>query len=145
VWSIICAYGIATHPQHSQRCSSEPRARIRRRYCGARISSIVHELFGGELVSTSIDGHSHWLNRLTADGRTIDADLTGDQFGLPKFQFDEPGRLYRGLRVRPESDLSLETLSRAALLAQKAGLSAVSAALGRRLQDRARQLAANSH
>jgi hypothetical protein len=111
-------------------------------HCAA-VAAIVHELLGGELVSTRLEGQSHWLNRLTADGRTIDADLTGDQFGLPAVQIGDPGRLYRGLRVRPASDLSLETLARAALLARRAGLDAVSEALRRR-RDGGMQRTANS-
>jgi hypothetical protein len=97
-------------------------------HCAA-VAAIVHELLGGEMVSTRVEGHSHWLNRLTFGSRTIDADLTGDQFGRPELQVADPGELYPELRVRSEAELTAETLTRAELLAKRAGLSDVSVAL----------------
>src|SRR5262245_3293172 len=51
-------------------------------HCAA-VAAIVHELLGGEFVSTTVHGQSHWLNRLYFDGQAADVDLTGDQFERP--------------------------------------------------------------
>jgi hypothetical protein len=100
-------------------------------HCAA-VAAIVHELFGGEMVSTRIDGHSHWLNRLRLENRTLDADLTGDQFGRPEFQIAPAGELYPDVRIRQPAELNAETLERAELLARRAGLTDVSISLLRR-------------
>jgi hypothetical protein len=90
-------------------------------HCAA-VAAIVHELLGGEMVSTLVQGHSHWINRVECDGRSIDIDLTGDQFGRAPIQIGHPDELYPGLRVRSPTELTAETLERARLLAERAGL-----------------------
>src|SRR5688500_12788561 len=64
-------------------------------HCAA-VAAIVHELVGGEMVSTLVQGHSHWINRLDCGGERIDVDLTGDQFGRAPIQVGRPDELYPG-------------------------------------------------
>lgn len=90
-------------------------------HCAA-VSVIVHEMLGGEMISTLVDGHSHWINRVNWDDSKLDVDLTGDQFGRAPVQVGLPGDLYPGLRVRALREVNLETLQRARLLAQRAEL-----------------------
>lgn len=52
----------------------------------------------------------------------IDVDLTGDQFGLEAVRFGEPGSLWANTRPRAPHELREETVRRAILLAEKAGL-----------------------
>lgn len=106
-------------------------------HCAA-VAAIVHELLGGEMISTLVQGHSHWINRIELNGQTIDADLTGDQFGRPPIQIGQPGELYPGLRVRASVELTPETLDRARLLAERAGLVDIARALARRLATRSK-------
>ncbi len=88
----------------------------------AVVSIIVRDRFGGEFVSTTVQGQSHWFNRLNIGGRVIDVDLTGDQFGLQAVRFGEPGGLWPGTRTRTPHELREETVRRAIRLAEKAGL-----------------------
>lgn len=74
------------------------------------------------MLSTLIVGQSHWFNRTRLCGFEWDVDLTGDQFGHPAIQLAGRGLLYAAGRERPWSDLSAETLSRASVLAIRAGL-----------------------
>jgi FMN phosphatase YigB (HAD superfamily) len=99
-------------------------------HCAA-VAAIVHRQLGGELLSTNIDGESHWFNRLEAPAGVWDVDLTGDQFGRPPVQAAPAGELYVPIRVRPFSDLRSETLERAARLATRAGLEEAARALQR--------------
>lgn len=73
-------------------------------------------------VSATVEGGSHWFNRLTRAGESFDVDLTGDQFGRPAIQVARAGTLYSGTRERRTDELNEETRSRAALLAERAGL-----------------------
>jgi hypothetical protein len=104
-------------------------------HCAA-VAVIVYELLGGVLVSTLIEGHSHWLNRLPLGGRALDVDLTGDQFGRPPVQIGDCGQLYPDVRVRKPDELTDETLLRARLVAERSSISevvrAIDAALTRR-------------
>lgn len=104
-------------------------------HCAA-VTAIVYELLGGEMISTRIESYSHWLNRLKLEGRLVDVDLTGDQFGRPPIQIGAAGELYPGTRVRTPEDLNDETLGRAMLLAKRAKLEeavrAVEAEVGKR-------------
>lgn len=97
-------------------------------HCAA-VAAIVYELFGGEMISAPVEGQSHWINRLQVNGRTVDADLTGDQFGRLPIQIGPPGELYAGLRVRSPAELTSETLARASLLAKRAGLNEIARTL----------------
>lgn len=93
-------------------------------HCAA-VATIVYVLFGGEMVSTEVDGHGHWLNRISLGNRLLDVDLTGDQFGRPALQMEEAGQLYPNVRVRRPSELTDETLQRARLVAERAGIEKV--------------------
>ena len=59
--------------------------------CGAA-ALVVNRRLGGCLVSAIVDGVSHWFNRVEVDGHTFDADVTGDQFGLPTVRVGVSGR-----------------------------------------------------
>jgi hypothetical protein len=104
-------------------------------HCAA-VSVIVHEMLGGEMISTLVDGHSHWINRIDWDDLKQDVDLTGDQFGRASVQVGYPGDLYPGLRVRTLQEVNLETLQRARLLAQRAELNDVAHSLEDRIVRR---------
>ncbi len=91
----------------------------------AVVAAIVHEELGGSFVSQKVEGSSHWYNRFKlADGRVIDVDLTGDQFGRWPIQISAAGGTLYGEspkeRVWPE--LNADTLARKELLRSKAGL-----------------------
>ena len=87
----------------------------------AATSVIARELLGGEMVSAKVQGLSHWYNRFRVRDAFVDADITGDQFGLPILQVAAQGQLYADTRVRPREHLNAETLRRARLLAERAG------------------------
>lgn len=88
----------------------------------AVVSLIIRDLLGGELVSSVVNGESHWFNRLiTADG-AIDVDITADQFGLDSVRIAAAGKLYSATRVRSESEVAPETLRRSQLLRDRTGL-----------------------
>lgn len=99
-------------------------------HCAAVSAILFHELasltdrLGGRVlcVSAIVGGGSHWFTRVELPDGTWDIDLTGDQFGLPPVQIAAADSLYEGTRVREFSQLNEETLRRAALLAQRAGL-----------------------
>lgn len=86
-------------------------------HCAA-VAVLFRESFGGEFVSTRIDGQSHWFNRLGP----VDIDLTGDQFGRPAVQVADAGTLYPETRVRDTKDVNNETIERARRLNARAAL-----------------------
>jgi len=94
-------------------------------HCGA-VAVIVQRIFGGDFVSAVVGGQSHWFNRVPLGGKTIDVDLTGDQFGRPAIQVcprEELGvDLYHGARLRRSDEVNADTLRRAGVLAERAGL-----------------------
>jgi len=90
-------------------------------HCAA-VSAVTHFYLGGGFASAYVDGQSHWFNRFRIGPISIDADLTGDQFGRPEIQAEEAGRLYPGTRPRSPEELNDETLVRAATLARRARL-----------------------
>ncbi len=106
----------------------------------AATSVIARESLGGEMVSAKVHGQSHWFNRFRVKDTWVDADITGDQFGLPVLQSAPQGQLYADTRVRPQEHLNEETLRRARLLAQRAGaldiVAAVDAVLTSHRQSR---------
>lgn len=104
----------------------------------AAVAAILHELLGAEMVSTVVQGESHWFNRLEHDGAVHDIDLTGDQFGLPPVQTGAAGLLYPNARVRTFEDLRTETIERALVLARRADLDKAAAALSSEINKRAR-------
>lgn len=102
----------------------------------AAVSAIVRELMGGDLVSTIVEGRSHWLNRLSVEGDVLDVDMTGSQFGREEVQVGPVGTLYPDTRVRAEDELDRETLLRAKRLAQRAKLNEASASIDAILRNR---------
>lgn len=90
-------------------------------HCAA-VSAIVARLFGGDLVSSRVDGLSHWYNRFYLESETVDCDITGDQFGHAPIQISDPGNIYSDACVRDWRELNLETLKRAILLAERSGI-----------------------
>lgn len=90
-------------------------------HCAA-VAAIVACSLGGQLVSTYVQGASHWFNRFGVGESQIEVDLTGDQFGRSAIQIGNSGELYGTVRVRSFDELNLETLRRARLLAERAGL-----------------------
>ena len=90
-------------------------------HCAA-VSAILNSYFGGQLVSTVIDGTSHWFNRVFVDGHEFDVDITGDQFGYEPIRILPTGALFAKSRVRTFEELNEETRRRALRLAEKAGL-----------------------
>jgi hypothetical protein len=85
-------------------------------HCAA-VAAIVQAIFGGDFISTKIDGVSHWYNRVGA----FDIDLTGDQFGFPPVQILR-SPLYPDSRTRDPSELNEATRARARLLAERCKL-----------------------
>lgn len=88
----------------------------------AAVSLIVNKIFSGELVSTAINGESHWFNRITVGDTLFDVDITGDQYGFPAIQIKRAGVLYPNTRVRHWDEVTEETKKRARLLASRAKL-----------------------
>jgi hypothetical protein len=92
------------------------------------------------MVSAKVQGLSHWFNRFRVKDTLVDADITGDQFGLPVLQSAPQGQLYADTRVRPREHLNEETLRRARILAERAGeldiVDAVEAVLNSRHRNR---------
>lgn len=92
-------------------------------HCGA-VAVIVNTILGGAYCSATVDGESHWFNRLSDGNQLYDVDLTGDQFGKPPVQMADVGRLYAGTRIRDFfGSVSPDTMARALRLAQRAKLS----------------------
>jgi hypothetical protein len=85
----------------------------------AVVAILVNQRFGGEFMSASVDGVSHWFNRFRCNGTWIDVDLTGDQFGGDKVRMGVPGSLWNETRPRSGAELNSETLSRSGLLAAR--------------------------
>jgi len=90
-------------------------------HCAA-VAAVVNAELGGQFVSTIVDGQSHWFNRLEARRASFDVDLTGDQFGLAELRIAREGELFPSTRLRSTEQLNRETLERARLLAERAGL-----------------------
>jgi hypothetical protein len=90
-------------------------------HCAAA-ALIVQRKLGGELVSSMVDGQSHWFNRIKIGEHTVDIDLTGDQFGFEPIQLSVDKELYPRTRVRTLSEVNEETLRRSKRLEHTAGL-----------------------
>ncbi|MGN7918747.1 YunG family protein [Lysobacter sp. 22409] len=86
----------------------------------AAVALVMHELLGGQLVSATVEGVSHWFNRLQTGNGQIDVDTTADQFGLPPIRISRAGELYPGTRLRNDSEVRDETRRRSNLLKRKA-------------------------
>ena len=102
----------------------------------AVVSVVVHNVLGGELVSATVGGISHWFNRVRFDERVFDIDLTADQFGAPPIIIADANQLYPDTRVRRYGDLTVETLIRAARLARRAGFEKTEAKLKATIQSK---------
>ncbi len=103
-------------------------------HCAA-VALIVNELLGGELVSATVQGVSHWFNRIHARGQLLDLDLTGDQFQMPAIQVAKAGSLYTDTRVRNLRDVRAETGRRALTLASRARFVNIAHRLGAKYAD----------
>jgi len=79
---------------------------------------IGHWMFRWRVGSSIVNQASHWYNM--AHGLTI--DITGDQFGKPEVQVSRSILYPHKHRVRAISEANEETIRRANLLAQRAGL-----------------------
>lgn len=90
-------------------------------HCAA-VAAIVRDKLGGKFVSTTVQGESHWCNRISVEGIELDVDLTGDQFGFPEVQVAPAGELYPDCRIREYAELTMETRNRARLLASRAAI-----------------------
>lgn len=97
-------------------------------HCAAA-AVIVNAEFGGAFVSATVDGASHWFNRVRVGEDEIDIDITGDQFGLAPLRVAKKGDLYGNARLRSPKDITVATLTRARRLAERAGLALVADAL----------------
>jgi hypothetical protein len=105
-------------------------------HCAA-VALIFYEEFGGEFVSAIVNSSSHWFNRISSNGMLLDVDLTGDQFGFPAVRAAPAETLFPATRVRRFTEVCDETLTRAARLASRAGLSRAKRALMDALRQRA--------
>ena len=88
----------------------------------AIVSAIAALTVGGGLASTTVNGVSHWFNRLSDGKQLWDVDLTGDQFDLPVIQVAPAGELYPSTANESFALLNAETLQRALTLARRSGL-----------------------
>jgi hypothetical protein len=102
----------------------------------AAVAAIVNALLGGALISANVKGHSHWFNQIPVGLTKVEVDLTGDQYGRAPLQVATPWSLYSGSRIRTFPELTPETLARAAILAERAGLADVESDLRKKLQHR---------
>lgn len=103
-------------------------------HCAA-VAILARELLGGQFVSSTVQGESHWFNRVEANDVVWDLDLTGDQFGEEPVQFAERGSLYQSTKVRNENELKDETVKRARKLAVRAGFIRIAKRLDQRLEN----------
>jgi len=93
----------------------------------AAVTVILYETLGGEMVSASVDGLSHWFNRITLTDGVFDYDVTGDQFGRPTVQLAPANSLYPGTKLRSSDELTNETIQRARRLAGRYASASVQA------------------
>lgn len=85
----------------------------------AVVALLIQRFLGGELLSTTIHGPSHWFNRVWFEGYSFDVDLTGDQFGYESVQLAPEGTLYHPYRFRLISEANEETRQRSLLLEER--------------------------
>ena len=82
----------------------------------ALVALVVQQIYGGELVSATVEGQSHWYNRI--DDHEI--DLTADQFGRAcaiVHRVDDP--IWPNSRVRSINEVKSETFIRLHRFQQK--------------------------
>lgn len=84
----------------------------------AVVSYLLHKKLNADMVSTTINGQSHWFNRLKVSEGTVEFDLTADQFGHGKVRIIF-GKLYDTEKDRDESELNEETLQRVEILERR--------------------------
>ena len=82
----------------------------------AATAVVFQQVFGGVMVSTMVEGVSHWYNQVGE----YDIDLTGDQFGHAPIRMVPKGSLYNDARERTHEEVDGATALRAMLLALKA-------------------------
>lgn len=105
----------------------------------AATSVILRELLGGDMVSAKVEGLSHWFNRIRIGNASFDADITGDQFGLPSLQIAPAESIYSETQVRNLGQVNDETLHRARRLAERVSELAVAQAIDATLRRRGGQ------
>lgn len=88
----------------------------------AVVAAVVQQCLGGDMISSRVEGESHWFNRLPSSDGPLDVDLSGDQFGFSPIQVAPAGELHSPAVVRPFAHLLPETLERAARFATRAAL-----------------------
>jgi hypothetical protein len=81
----------------------------------AVVAIVVNMIYGGELVSATVQGQSHWYNRIAG----CEVDLTADQFGFDQIKFKDGEDLYEGARVRTLSEVKAETFIRVHIFLRK--------------------------
>jgi hypothetical protein len=89
-------------------------------HCAA-VALMLQRFFGGELLSTTVFGQSHWFNRIWFEGSAYDVDLTADQFGLGQVIIAHEGYLHIPCRVRKLDEANADTKQRSMLLEQRLG------------------------
>ncbi len=104
-------------------------------HCAAA-ALIINEELGGEMLSTGLEGASHWFNRIKNGDDEVDVDIPGDQFGHAPLRIAAKGGLYTDGRARSRTDISVETLSRAHRLARRSGLTRAAGALQQRVREK---------
>jgi len=111
----------------------------------AATALVVQLASGGRLISTTINGTSHWFNRIIVGTSAYDVDLTGDQFGFDAVRVAPANLLHTATRIRPLADVHAETIARAVQLARRSGLQAVADALPLEIQALQRLLQSADH
>lgn len=104
-------------------------------HCAAA-AIVLHFVLGGDLVSAKVGGESHWYNRFHTDQEPIEVDATADQFDRDAEWISRGLARYAGTRVRQLREANEETLARARLLAQRAGLNTVADTISDELRSR---------
>lgn len=104
-------------------------------HCAA-VAAIAQATIGGDLVSTIVEGQSHWFNRFAIGSASYDGDVTGDQFNLEPVRISAAGTLYPNVSLRSVGQLNDETLRRALRLAKRAGLTTAASKLAAHLKAR---------
>ena len=97
-------------------------------HCGVA-AVIVHIALDGVICSAYVGGRSHWFNRLQYKDGFVDADLTGDQFGLPVVQIKPAPTLYLHSKEITHLDSRIELICRARLVAERARMPRIAGAL----------------
>jgi hypothetical protein len=83
---------------------------------------ILQTLYGGSFASTAHDGQNHWFNLISTTCGEYQVDITGDRFGLPKYQIERHKDIYPNVCRVNVSDMDDDTRAKAQDLAKNSGL-----------------------